>query len=849
MVHVIEALTPPEGNFASPSAIVVNGLPIQKVYYNGTLVRGQTGAVWPDKVVTKEDTWSVTSIGSCTIQYYKQQDPYVTYYHVYGTANNVKVTKTKNELGLSGTVSCNTNGISNYSYAMRNGSTNKTLARESGGSSSSSVTNPSIAINAITSGTTLPDYNGADKISSEIVVAGSVRLAYTGTISSGEKKTVKPTYTASWTRRVKIGIPQANPYIQITAQEVSWKRDDRNIMNTSTMRAQWSVKIKWTSNDFCDLTGTVVNFAIIGRVVVDNNGTIVRTVSRGTTTSTYTLAAGTGEETLTLSCSWSDLTQGYISSNNHIPYKVQSKINATVSDIPANATSSGSLAIDEKSSSTHSLIHTPGAGSASYWPSGWFDTTSLSDVSMIQFLQKAGTADNVFIRVPKTITVDSKIVIEGAALRRAESAGGTDCIVFSYTSIKLASVTWGVASNLSFDSDLRLCFKLSISNKTEGSTYITFTIPTTGTTSGTATDIVCDRPYNVSCEEYADLEGTDQDCYTDIRIEPAPTHEYTIYPSLSYTERKNAYNPIYNDALPYASCHVQTASMVVDYGYKRKDPLPDISRMPGTGFGGFGGLGPTSLWAGPLVETSPANIYSDIVYDKPAPPPYITITGCILPALPAEVPDSDWVYYWYEDEGIYTEETGYAHFLVLRVDELYSYVNSIVARRTDASALSRIYGDIALPTITLRLTPSWDSSLAISITDPGNMVRVNHDDIGDTVYDSHYVTYELMDREAYMQVTGIENIPAANRKVSVDFIYGTNWEIPTTRYASDTRTMQGIAMAPSSTTIHVGELDLADGTSTDLDQAFLDLFTAYNAQYTTAASREPYTYEITYRSN
>ena len=53
MVHVIKALTPPEGNFASPSAIVVNGLPIQKVYYNGTLVRGQTGAVWPDKVVTK----------------------------------------------------------------------------------------------------------------------------------------------------------------------------------------------------------------------------------------------------------------------------------------------------------------------------------------------------------------------------------------------------------------------------------------------------------------------------------------------------------------------------------------------------------------------------------------------------------------------------------------------------------------------------------------------------------------------------------------------------------------------------------------------------------------------------
>ena len=855
MVHVIEALTPPEGNFASPSAIVVNGLPIQNVYYKGTLVRGSTGTAWPDKVVTKEDTWSVTSVNSGVLRYEQVYSPSgsgsSSGYRVTGTAIGVKVTKTKNELGLSGTVSCNTDGYSGYSYAMKNGSTNKTLGKDGPLSQSSSVTNPSFAINAIKSGTTLPDYNGADKISSEIVVSGSVRLAYTGTMSSGSRKDVTPTYTASWTRRVKMSIPQANPYIQVTAQEVSWKRDDRNIMNNSTMRAQWSVKIKWTSNDFCDLTGTTLKFAINGRVVAYKKGTstIDKTVSRGTTTSTYTLAAGTGEETLTLSCSWSDNSGGYISSNNHIPYAVKSNITATVSDIPANATSSGSLAIAEKSSSIHSLIHTPGAGSASYWPSGWFDTTSLSDVSMIQFLQKAGTADNVLIRVPKTITVDSKIVIEGAALRRAESAGGTDLIVFSYTSIKLASVTWGVASNLSFGSDLRLCFKLSISNKTEGSTYITFTIPTTGTTSGTATDIVCDRPYNVSCEEYADLEGTDQDCYTDIRIEPAPTHEYTIYPSLSYTERKNAYNPIYNDALPYASCHVQTASMVVDYGYKRKDPLPDISRMPGTGFGGFGGLGPTSLWAGPLVETSPANIYSDIVYDKPAPPPYITITGCILPALPAEVPDSDWVYYWYEDEGIYTEETGYAHFLVLRVDELYSYVNSIVARRTDASALSRIYGDIALPTITLRLTPSWDSSLAISITDPGNMARVNHDDIGDTVYDSNYVTYGLADRETYMQVTGIENIPAANRKVSVDFIYGTNWEIPTTRYASDTRTMQGIAMAPSSTTIHVGELDLADGTSTDLDQAFLDLFTAYNAQYTTAASREPYTYEITYRSN
>lgn len=847
MVHVIKALTPPEGNFASPSAIVVNGLPIQKVYYNGTLVRGQAGTAWPDYVVTKEDTWSVTSAaGVGYIGYPFRTSPPPRGFIVEGTAYNVKVTKTKNELGLSGTVSCNTDGVSGHSYAMQNGSTDKTLQQCGEPSQSSSVTNPVSTMSAITSGTTLPDYNGADKISSEIVVSGSVQLAYKGTISSGQSKTVTPTYTASWTRRVQIGIPQANPYIQITAQEVSWKRDSIGILYDSTMRAQWSVKIKWASNDFCDLTGTVVTFAVSGRVVaVDNNGTIVKTVSSGTTTSTYTLAAGTGEEALTLSCSWSDKTQDYIHTIGTQSYAVRSGINATVSNIPANATSSGSLAIAEKSSSIHSMSYSTMFGNA--WPSGWFDKTSLSDVSMVQFLPKG--ADNVLIRAPKTITVDSKIVIEGAAIGRGESASGSDRIGFTYTSIKLASVTWGVASNLSFDSDLRLCFKLSISNKTEDSAYITFTIPTTGTTSGTATDIVCNGHPSISCEEYADLEGTDQDCYTDIRIEPAPTHEYTIYPSLPYTERKNAYNPIYNDALPYALCHVQTASMVLDYGYKRKDPLPDISRMPNaSGFGGFGGLGPQSLWSGPLVATSPANIYSNIVYDKPAPPPYITITGCILPALPTEVPDSDWNYYW-QEEG-WTAETGYAYSLALRVDELYSYVNSIVTRRTDESALSRIYGDIALPTITLRLTPSWDSSLAISITDPGNMVRVNHDDIGSSMSsDSNYVTYELTDRETYMQVTGIENIPAANRKVSVDFIYGTNWEIPTTRYASDTRTMQGIAMASSSTTIHVGELDLADGTSTDLDQAFLALFTAYNAQYTTTASREPYTYEITYRSN
>lgn len=690
MIRVIEALTPPEGNFASPSAIVVNGLPIQNVYYNGTLVRGQieAGAAWPDKA----------------------------------------------------------------------------------------------------------------------------------------------------------GVPQANPYIQITAQKVSWKRDDVHVSNSSTMRAQWSVKIKWASNDLCDLTGTVVTFAVNGRVVNNNTGT---TISSGTTKPKYTLAAGTGEEALTLSCSWRDNGGGY--SGHWVPYTVRSKIDAAVSNIPANAISSGSLAIAEKSSSTHSLIF------GAKWPDGWFDTKSLSDVSMIQFLQNAVTADNVFIRAPKTITVDSKIVIEGARLSRGESASGTDRIGFSYTSIKLASVTWGVASNLSFDRDLRLCFKLSISNKTEDSAYITFTIPTTGTTSGTATDIVCNGHAGVSCEEYADLEGTSQDCYTDIRFEPAPTHEYTIYPSLSYMERKNAYNPIYDGALPYALCHVQTASMVLDYGYKRKDSLPDISRMPGTpGFGGFSGFGGTTLWTGPLVGTSPANIYSNIVYDKPAPPPYVTITGCILPALPDQTPDSDWNCYWSE-EGWYAE-TGYVYSLALRVDELYPYVNSIFTRRTDASALSRIYGDIVLPTITLRLTPTWDSSLALSITDAGNMARINHDDIGNNIdssvtYYSNYINYGLMDRETYMQVTGIENIPAANRKVSVDFIYGTDWEIPTTRYASDTRTIQGIAMASSPTTIHVGELDLADGTSTDLDQAFLDLFTAYNAQYATTASREPYTYEITYRSN
>lgn len=866
MVHVIEALTPPEGNFASPSAIVVNGLPIQKVYYNGTLVRGQAGAAWPGKVVTKEDTWSITSVSDGGRIRYTAQGS--SGYHVIGLAYSVEVTKTKNELGLSGTVSCNTDGVSGYSYAMQDGSTGyQNLKRFGELSQSDSVTNPSITISAITSGTTLPDYDGADKISSEIVASGSVQVAYEGTLLSGQAEIVDPTYTASWTRRVQISIPQANPYIQITAQEVSWKRDNTNILYDSTMRAQWSVKIKWASNDSCDLTGTVVTFAVNGRVVADaDDSTIERTISGGTTTSTYTLATSTGEETITLSCSWSDGAQGYDSGYLFVPYAVRSKINAAVSDIPANATSSGSLAIAEKSSSIHSL-RSHGSSTEDKWPGGWFDTTSLSDVSTIQFIQKAEAAvDNVLIRAPKTITVDSKIVIEGAKLSRGESASGTDRIGFSYTSIKLASVTWGVASNLSFDSDLRLCFKLSISNKTEDSAYITFTIPTTGTTSGTATDIVCNGHPSVSCEEYANLEGTDQDCYTDIRIEPTPTHEYTIYPSLPYTERKNAYNPIYNDALPYALCHVQTASMVLDYGYKRKDPLPDISRMPGTpGFGGFSGFGGTTLWTGPLVATSPANIYSNIVYDKPAPPPYITITGCILPALPAEA--SDWNYYWAE-EG-WSAETGSVYSLALRVDELYSlvtlqtsplslemqnYVYSIVTRRTDASALSRIYGDIVLPTITLRLTPSWDSSLAISITDPGNMARVNHDDIGDNIdssaaYYSNYITYELNDQWAYMQVTGIGNIPAANRKVSVDFIYGTNWEIPTTRYASDTRTIQGIAAAPSSTTIHVGELDLADGAATDLDQALLDLFTAYNARYTTTASREPYTYEITYRSN
>lgn len=836
MVHVIEALTPPEGNFAPPSAIVVNGLPIQNVYYKGTLVRGQSGAMWPDKVVTKEDTWSATRGANsyAFIGYEKDSSGNYVFGYVYGP----EVTKTKNELGLSGTVSCNTDGIPDHSYVMPNG-INRDLRQYGAPSQSTTVTNPVSTILAITSGTTLPDYNGADKISSEIVASGSVQLAYTGTISAGTRQPgITPTYTAKWTRRVRISIPQANPYIQITAQEVSWKRDDTFILRDSTMRARWSVKIKWASNDFCDLTGTVVTFAIDGRVVQTDGGG--RTVSSGTTTSTYTLAAGTGEETITLSCSWSDKAQDYDHGPGIHPYAVRSKINATVSDIPANATSSGSLAIAEKSSSIQTMTTNPDLAYTHGWRPNWFDTTSLSDVSTVQFLPKA---DNVFIRVPKTITVDSKIVIEGARLSRGESASGTDRIGFSYTSIKLASVTWGVASNLSFDRDLRLCFKLSISNKTEDSAYITFTIPTTGTTSGTATDIACNGHAGVSCEEYADLEGTSQDCYTDIRFEPAPTtHEpYTIYPSLSYMERKNAYNPIYDGALPYALCHVQTASMVVDYGYKRIDPLPDISRMPGTP-----GVGAT-LWAGPLVATSPANIYSDIVYDRPAPPPYITITGCILPALPDQTPDSDWVYYWSE-EGWYAE-TGYVYSLALRVDELYSYVNSIVARRTDASALSRIYGDIVLPTITLRLTPTWDSSLAISITDPGNMARVNHDDIGDTVYDSNYVTYGLMDREIRMQVTGIENIPAANRKVSVDFIYGTDWEIPTTRYASDTRTIQGIAMASSPTTIHVGELDLADGTSTDLDQAFLDLFTAYNAQYATTASREPYTYEITYRSN
>lgn len=610
MVHVIEALTPPEGNFAPPSAIVVNGLPIQNVYYKGTLVRGQTGTAWPDKVVTKEDTWSVTNVSDGYIYYDRDSAPSGTIYRVYGDAYNVRVTKTKNELGLSGTVSCNTDGISGYSYAMQNGSTGKRLQQEGEPCHSDPVTNPVSTISAITRGTTLPDYNGADKISSEIVASGSVQLVYTGTISSGSTESVTPTYSAKWTRRVRIGIPQANPYIQITAQEVSWKRDNTEIPYDSTMRAQWSVKIKWASNDSCDLTGTVVNFAINGRVVVDNNGTVVKTVSSGTTTSTYTLAASTGEETLTLSCSWSDKGQGYIDAwDTYIPYSVRSKIDATVSDIPANATGSGSLAIAEKSSSIHTFL-IPGPVSARSWPGGWFDKRSLRDVSMIQFLQKAATADNVLIRAPKTITVDARIQIINPRITRS----GTT-LKFAWDNLIIPSITWGAKSNLSFSQDMNLFVGMRIRNKSVGSSPYMLPIHVDGTSSGSLSNLIISSG-SISCEEYASGEK-DVDQYTTISC-----YLYLNYvgrPTLSNVPLISAFetaNELSADAALGRSGPVRYSSLRIDTGNGGAtyvpQPLPDLSPSNAS----------RPLWDGGLViegQPHPANtepVLLSMIFDK-----------------------------------------------------------------------------------------------------------------------------------------------------------------------------------------------------------------------------------------
>lgn len=606
MVHVIKALTPPEGNFAPPSAIVVNGLPIQNVYYNGILVRGPTGTVWPDKVVMKEDTWSVTSVSDGgRIRYVAEGS---SGYRVIGYAYSVEVTKTKNELGLSGTVSCNTDGVSGYSYAMQDGSTGNHLKQQGELSQSDSVTNPSLTILAITSGTTLPDYDGADKISSEIVAAGSVQVAYEGTLSSGQAEIVDPTYTASWTRRVWIRIPQANPYIQITAQEVSWKRDNTNILYDSTMRAQWSVKIKWASNNSCDLTGTVVTFAVNGRVVADaDDSTIESTVSGGTTTSTYTLATSTGEEMVTLSCSWSDKAQDY-SQYILVPYAVRSKINATVSNIPTNATSSGSLAIAEKSSSIHSL-RSYGSSTENRWPSDWFDKTSLSDVSMVQFLQKASATNNVLIRAPKTITVDARIQIINPRITRS----GTT-LKFAWDSLIIPSITWGVKSNLSFSQDMGLFVVTRIRNKSDESRSYLHRIAVNGTSSGSLSYDA--GAGEVSCKEYASGEAGDT-TYTTIlfylylNYVGRPTLPNVPLISTFETADELSANAVfgYSGLVRYSSLRIATGGTGATYV---QQTLPDLSSSNAS----------RPLWNGGLViegQPRPANTEPallSMIFDK-----------------------------------------------------------------------------------------------------------------------------------------------------------------------------------------------------------------------------------------
>lgn len=418
MVHVTVADTPPEGTYDVPSTIVVNGAPIDHVYYNAQLVWGYTGASWTIvRQLVDKWTFTPTNITNAT---HDGVSPGDTDNSFHGTLNGTW-SKTINQLGLTATRSHLLNLRASFPNWGTKDSTALYLTERLFNiniSNHLNNTSPGSPFTITGRSVTLPAASGTNIVSQSTSYGGSITAS--GTISEYPSTSTLSTTGSLWCQRTaNVQETLADPYIQVTAVFVEWKKYAPAAYYASAGACRWQVKIKWASNELCDLTGAIITFVTWGQM------TFHITDNAGSNSGTYTLGSSEGEKTLT-GWAYGGIDSGYTdvgtpaaawwckSQWGWIAARCESTLRFQVSNLPANAV--GGSASFSKQTRFYDIGYE--------WPSNeWFGRVSPNETKTVLIKQKNTMVEKVHVRirdfgigtssVPSTVQIGSIIRVIG----------------------------------------------------------------------------------------------------------------------------------------------------------------------------------------------------------------------------------------------------------------------------------------------------------------------------------------------------------------------------------------------------------------------------------------------------
>lgn len=393
MVHVTVADTPPEGTYGVPSTIVVNGAPISHVYYNTHLVWGFTGSNW---TIVRQlvDEWTFTPT-DITEAKYGGIAPGDTSNIFSGTLNGTW-SKTLDQLGLTAT---NLHYLDLRASFPNWGTRDVGVLRLTGNiayistSHTPDSSSPGSPFTITGRSVTLPAASGTNIVSQSTSHGGSITAS--GTIPEYPSTGTLSTTGSLWCRRIaNVQETLADPYIQVTAVFVEWIKFYGAASVASGAGCRWHVKIKWASNELCDLTGAKITFVTSGFMTLHNstyggshNGAYTLTSSEGEVTLTGAVDtwAGGAAVTKTPAASWyCDSIWGWIAANCVADLRFQ------VSNLPDNAVG-GSASFTTQS-------HYYGVGYS--WPdNSWFGYILPNETKTVLIKQKDTMIEKVHIRI------------------------------------------------------------------------------------------------------------------------------------------------------------------------------------------------------------------------------------------------------------------------------------------------------------------------------------------------------------------------------------------------------------------------------------------------------------------